>query len=132
MGQRLDDDAATATCARCEPLDWRTNASADCCRQCHNRRSGPASWRTGDDAGRGSPVAGAPDTSINRGHRAGKPALGRHLPNHVLAVPGPPPDMGKSKEVEAGSIRLRMSRVLWSLWAEVDEARLVGMESKSI
>src|SRR6516225_1888833 len=25
-----------------------------------------------------------------------------------------------------------MSRVLWSLWAEVDEARLVGMEGESI
>src|SRR5215467_9473612 len=78
------------------------------------------------------PVAVVPAPVINRGHRTGKPALGRHLPNHILAVPGPPPDMGKPKEVEAGSIRLRMSRVLWSLWAEVDEARLVGMESKSI
>src|SRR5215471_12447622 len=40
------------------------------------------------------PVAVSPTPVINRGHRAGKPALGRHLPNHVLAVPGPPPDMG--------------------------------------
>src|SRR5262249_50641526 len=40
------------------------------------------------------PVAVSPTPVINRGHRAGKPALGRHLPNPVLAVPGPPPDMG--------------------------------------
>ena len=40
------------------------------------------------------PVAVSPTPVVNRDHCAGKPALGRHLPNHVLTVPGPPPDMG--------------------------------------
>src|SRR5215469_13087145 len=42
------------------------------------------------------PVAVVPTPVVHRGHRAGKPALGRHLPNHVLAVPGPPPNMGEA------------------------------------
>jgi hypothetical protein len=41
---------------------------------------------------------------IDRSHCAGKSALGRHLPNHGLAVPGPYPDMGQAQEVEVGSI----------------------------
>jgi hypothetical protein len=32
---------------------------------------------------------------IDRSHCAGKSALGRHLPNHVLA--GPSPDMGQAQ-----------------------------------
>src|SRR6202049_4575921 len=49
---------------------------------------------------------------IDRSHCAGKSALGRHLPNHVLAVPGPSPDMGQAQEVEVGPIRFRMARTL--------------------
>src|ERR1700761_4710083 len=47
---------------------------------------------------------------IDRSHCAGKSALGRHLPNHGLAVPGPSPDMGQTQEVEVGPIRFRMAR----------------------
>ena len=40
--------------------------------------------------------------------------------------------MGQAQEVEAGPIRLRIARILSAVWAEVDEARLVGMEGESI
>jgi len=76
------------------------------------------------------PVAVSPTPVVNCGHCAGKPAFGRHLPNHVLTVPRPSPDVGKAEEVEAGPIRLRMARALCSLWAEVNEARLVGMDNE--
>jgi hypothetical protein len=78
------------------------------------------------------PVAACPTPVTDRSHRAGKPALGRHLPNHVFAVPRPSPNMGQAQEVEAGPIRFRMARTPQPLWAEVDEARLVGVEGKSI
>ena len=73
-----------------------------------------------------------PAPGSNCGHRAGIPVFGGHLPNHVLAVPRPSPNVGEAKEVEAGPIRLRMARALSSLRAEVDEARLVGVERESV
>src|SRR6478752_7141875 len=58
------------------------------------------------------PVAVFPTPAVDCGHCAGKPAFGRYLPNHVLTVPRPPPDMGEAKEVEGGPVRLRMARAL--------------------
>src|SRR6476646_11557472 len=58
------------------------------------------------------PVAVFPTPVVDRGHCAGKPAFGRYLPNHVLTVPRPSPDMGEAKEVEGGPVRLRMARAL--------------------
>ncbi len=58
------------------------------------------------------PVAVFPTPVVDRGHGPGKPALGRHLPNHILAVPRPSPDMGQAKEVEGSPIRLRMTHAL--------------------
>src|SRR6516165_12086424 len=78
------------------------------------------------------PMAVVPAPGSNCGHRAGIPVFGGHLPNHVLAIPRPPPNVGEAKEVEAGPIRLRMARALSSLRAEVDEARLVGVERESV
>ena len=60
----------------------------------------------------GGPVAVFPTPVVDRGHCAGKPAFGRDLPNHVLTVPRPSPDMGKTKEVEAGPVRLWMALAL--------------------
>src|SRR5271165_4870210 len=68
------------------------------------------------------PVPVFPTPVTHRGHRTGKSALGRDLPDHVLAVPRPSPDMGQAEEVEAGPIRLRMACALCHLWAEIDEA----------
>src|ERR1700720_4118562 len=40
--------------------------------------------------------------------------------------------MGQAEEVEVGPIRFRMTRALCHLWAEIDEACLVGMERESV
>jgi hypothetical protein len=77
------------------------------------------------------PVTVSPTIVVNCGHSAGKTAFGRHLPDHVLTVPRPSPKVGKAEEVETGPICLRMARALCSLWTEVNEARLVGMEGES-
>ena len=68
------------------------------------------------------PVPVFPTPVAHRGHCTGKTAFGRDLPDHVLAVPRPSPDMGQAEEVEAGPIRLRMACALCHLWAEIDEA----------
>src|SRR5215212_5869574 len=63
---------------------------------------------------------------------AGEPALCRHLPHHVLALQGPPPDMGEAQEVEGGTARRRVALAARTAKAEVDEPRLLRMESESI
>src|SRR5271166_5472802 len=52
-GRRFGDLAETTTSAISAPLDGRTIAIVECCRQRRSRRSGPASLMTGGDAGRG-------------------------------------------------------------------------------
>ena len=42
------------------------------------------------------------------------------------------PRRGKTEEGERGTIRLRMVGSIWPVVAEIDEARLVGMECKSL
>jgi hypothetical protein len=42
-------------------------------------------------------VSVSPTPIAHRGHRAGKAAFGRDLPDHALAVPRPPPDMGLAR-----------------------------------
>jgi len=74
------------------------------------------------------PVAVFPTPIIHCGHRAGKAAFGRYLPDHVLAVPRPSPDMGQTEEVEAGPIRCGMACAVSPWWAEVDDTCLVRME----
>src|SRR5271166_2321420 len=51
IGRRFGDLAETTTSAISAPLDGRTIAIVECCRQRRNRRSGPASLMTGGDAG---------------------------------------------------------------------------------
>ena len=69
-----------------------------------------------------------PTPVAHRGHRAGKTALGRDLPDHIPPVPRPSPNMGQAEKVEVDPLRLRMACALCHLWAEIDEACLVGME----
>ena len=57
------------------------------------------------------PVAVFPTPVVHRGHRAGKAAFGRYLPDHALPVPRPSPNMGQAEEVEGGPIRRRMACV---------------------
>src|SRR5215218_6648477 len=67
----------------------------------------------------------------DRRQGAGKPALCRHLPHHVLAVPGFSPHVGKAQEVERSPARRRVAQAIRTPKAEVDEPRLVRMEGKS-
>src|SRR3954454_7961538 len=78
------------------------------------------------------PMAVFPAPGSNCSHRAGKPVFGGHLPNHVLTIPRTPPVMSYDKDDEAVHISFRMARALSLLWAEVDEARLIGVERQSI
>jgi hypothetical protein len=71
------------------------------------------------------PVGPAP--ILDRGQRAGKTALGRHLPHHVLAFPRLSPRVGEAEEVERLCLAV-WGRPAMTLRAEVDEARLVRMQ----
>src|SRR6185437_13377258 len=73
-----------------------------------------------------------PTPSRDRRQRAGVPALRRYLPHHILACPRLAPHVGKAKEGERGTIRLRMVSPIWPVVAEINEARLNGMECESM
>src|SRR3984893_7051935 len=74
----------------------------------------------------------APTPSRNRRQRSGVTVLCRYLTHHILACPRIASDVGEAEEGERGTIRLRMVSPIWSVVAEIDEARLVGMECESI
>jgi hypothetical protein len=63
----------------------------------------------------------------NRCQRASVPVLCRYLPHHIPTRPLLTPNVGEAEEGERGTIRLRMVSPIWSVVAEIDEARLVGM-----
>src|SRR5258707_11348981 len=73
-----------------------------------------------------------PTPGRHRRQRAGVTVLCRDLPHHILACPRLAPDVGEAEEAERGIIRLRMMCPIWSVVAEIDEARLVGMECEPI
>jgi hypothetical protein len=58
-----------------------------------------------------------PTPSRNRRQRSG--VLCRYLSHHILACPRLAPNMGKAKEGERGTIRLRMVSPIWSVVAEI-------------
>src|SRR3984893_2917982 len=74
----------------------------------------------------------APTPGRNRRQCAGVTVLCRYLPHHILVRPRLVPDVGGAEEGERGTVRLRMVSLFWSAGAEIDEARLVGMECESI
>ena len=69
-----------------------------------------------------------PTPGRNRRQRSGVTVLCRYLPHHILTRSRLAPDVGEAEEGERGTIRLRMVSPIWSVVAEIDEARLVGME----
>jgi hypothetical protein len=73
------------------------------------------------------PVPVDPAPFLDRQHGAGEPALGRSLAHHVLAFQRLCPGMGEAEKVERRFRAVRM-RATFAHRAEVDEARLVGME----
>src|SRR6266480_2408753 len=68
----------------------------------------------------------------HRRQRSGVTVLRRYLSHHVLACPRLTPNVGEAEEGERGTIRLRMVSPIWPVAAEIDEARLVGMEREPI
>src|SRR3982751_4825080 len=68
----------------------------------------------------------------DRRQRSGIASLGCDLPDHVDPFARLAPDMGEAEEVERGAMRSRVLGALRPLEAEVDEARLVGMEREPI
>src|SRR5262249_30054374 len=71
-----------------------------------------------------------PAPILHRGQRAGKAALRRCSPHHVLTLPRLSPRVGEAEEVE------RLGLTVWrrptmALRAEVEEARLVRMQRKA-
>src|SRR6202140_3786064 len=84
------------------------------------------------DLGRDRLMPVAPTPVHTRRQRAGEPVLCRYLPHHILTQPRLAPDGGEAEEGERGTIRLRMVSPIWSVVAEIDEARLVGMECESV
>src|SRR3954465_3719692 len=68
----------------------------------------------------------------DRRQRSGIASLGCDLPDHVDPSARLAPDMSEAEEVERGAMRSRVLGALWPLEAEVDEARLVGMEREPI
>jgi hypothetical protein len=63
----------------------------------------------------------------HRRQRAGVTLLCRYLPHRALARPRLSPYVAEAEEGERCPIRFRMVPPIWSVVAEIDEARLVGM-----
>ena len=74
----------------------------------------------------------APTPVRHRRQRSGVTVLSRYLSHHILACPRLTPNVGEAEEGERGTVRLRMVSPIWSVVAEINEARLVGMECESI
>src|SRR5262245_65497167 len=73
-----------------------------------------------------------PTPGRNCCQRSGVAVLCRYLSHHILACPRLTPDVGEAEEGERGAIRFRMALPICQGAAEIDEARLVGMERESI
>ena len=76
------------------------------------------------------PVFPAP--VANRRQRAGVTLLRRYLPHDVLALSRLSPNVAEAEKGERRPIRFRVVLPIWSVAAEIDEARLVGMERELV
>src|SRR5215472_2078760 len=68
----------------------------------------------------------------NRRQRAGVTLLCRYLPHHVLTLPRLSPNVAEAEKGERCPIRVRVVLAIWPVAAEIDEARLVGMERELV
>src|SRR5262249_39972235 len=64
--------------------------------------------------------------------RAGVTLICRYLPHHVLTLPRLSPNVAEAEEDERCPARVRVVLAIWSVAAEIDEARLVGMERELV
>src|SRR5712691_2591955 len=77
------------------------------------------------------PVAVVPTPVVDSCQRPSKAVLRRRLSHHVLTLLRFHPSMGEAEKVERWLLAARL-RATAPLWAEVDEARLVGMEREPV
>src|SRR5262249_45626796 len=73
-----------------------------------------------------------PTPVSDRRQRAGITRLCRYLPHHVLTLPRLSPNVAEAEEDERCPARVRVVLAIWSVAAEIDEARLVGMERELV
>src|SRR5215471_10090058 len=73
-----------------------------------------------------------PTPVSDRRQRAGITLLCRYLPHHVLTLPRLSPNVAEAEEDERCPARVRVVLAIWSVAAEIDEARLVGMERELV
>src|SRR5580700_272385 len=73
-----------------------------------------------------------PTPIADRRQRAGVTLLCRYLPHHVLTLPRLSPNVAEAEKGERRPIRVRVVLAIWSVVAEIDEARLVGVERKLV
>src|SRR3981189_3780533 len=77
------------------------------------------------------PVAVVPAPIVDSCQRAGKAVLRRRLPHHVLALLRLHPRVGEAEKVERWFLAAWL-RATATLWPEVEEAGLVGMEREPV
>src|SRR5262245_3234634 len=78
------------------------------------------------------PMSVCPTPVGDRRQRAGVTLLCRYLPHHVLALPRLSPHVAEAEEGERCPIRVQVVLAIWSVAAEIDEARLVGMQRELV
>src|SRR5262249_33440745 len=73
-----------------------------------------------------------PTPVADRRQRAGVTLLCRYLPHHVLTLPRLSPYVAEAEKGERCPIRVRVVLAIWSVAAEIDESRLVGVERELV
>src|SRR5215831_3784790 len=76
------------------------------------------------------PVGPAPIR--DRRQRAGVTFLCRYLPHRAVSFPRPSPHVAEAEKGKRGPIRVRVVPSIWSVAAEIDEARLVAVEFEPV
>src|SRR5215813_6643991 len=68
----------------------------------------------------------------DRRQRAGVTLICRYLPHHILTLPRLAPYVAEAEKGERRPTRVRVVLAIWSVAAEIDEARLVGVERELV
>src|SRR5262245_55691103 len=68
----------------------------------------------------------------DRRQRAGVTLICRYLPHHILTLPRLSPYVAEAEKGERCPTCVRVVLAIWSVTAEIDEARLVGMERELV
>jgi len=77
-------------------------------------------------------VAVCPTPVADRRQRASVTLICRYLPHHILTLPRLSPYVAEAEEGERCPTRPRVVLAIWSVAAEINEARLVGVERELV